>query len=88
MTQITRHNVAEMILRYFNHEVSLQELVDWSENLLMDGEALPDDAEAVYAALARIGVADSSNFTLTYDDWDEILTSLGYTMNVQLKKVA
>ena len=35
---ITKQTVADQIAAYLHHEITLGQLVDWSERALMDGE--------------------------------------------------
>ena len=35
---ITKKTVADKIAAYLHHEITLAQLVDWSENVLMDGD--------------------------------------------------
>ena len=44
---ITRHIVAEKLFGHLNHDISLAELVDWAEHVMMDGEVADQDAEVV-----------------------------------------
>lgn len=85
---ITRHTVALKIHAYLKHQISLQELVDWSENTLMDGNIAEKDTEVVSDVAARLGAADVVNFGLLWKDCDEMLRKLGYELNFDLKKVA
>jgi hypothetical protein len=85
---ITRHTVAAKINSYLNHEISLVELVDWSENILLEGEIADDDIEVVSEVVARLGVADVKNFGLIWEECDALLQKLGYQLQFKLSKVA
>jgi len=85
---ITRHAVAIKIFNYLNHKISLPQLVDWCENVLMDKEIVEQDAELISEVVARIGVADVNNFGLLWKDWDDFLRKLGYELDFNLKEVA
>jgi ABC-type transport system involved in cytochrome c biogenesis ATPase subunit len=65
---ITRHTVAQKIFDYLNHSIGIKELVDWCENVMMDGEIEENDTDAVNDVVARIGVADVANFGLLWED--------------------
>lgn len=85
---ITRHSVAVKIFHYLNHQIHLTELVDWCENVMMEGEIVEEDAELIGEVAARIGVADVNNFGLLWKECDDILRKLGYELNFDLKEVA
>ncbi len=85
---INRHTVAQKIFDYLNHTISLRELVNWCENIMMDGEIELSDTEAVSDVVARIGVADIENFGLLWEDCEKLLGQLGYKLHLDLNKVA
>jgi len=85
---ITRHTVAEKLFAHMNHRIALTELVDWAENVMMDGEIAPQDTEVVSEAVARIGVADVKQFGLLWDECEMLLAKLGYSLDMHLRKVA
>jgi len=41
---ITKKTVADKIAAYLHHEITLAQLVDWSENVLIEGELADHDA--------------------------------------------
>lgn len=88
MNMITRHEAAERIFAYLNHSITLSELVTWSEEVMMDAEIVPADAEAVAEVAARLGVADAENFGLLWEECGELLGKLGYGLNLEMRKVA
>jgi len=63
---ITKKTVADKIAAYLHHEMTLAQLVDWSENILMDGKLASRDAGAISSVIARLGVADVRAFGLTW----------------------
>jgi hypothetical protein len=85
---INRHTVAQKIFDYLNHTISLSELVDWCENIMIDGDIVEADADAVNDVVARIGVADVDNFGLLWEDCEKLLGQLGYKLHLDLSKVA
>jgi hypothetical protein len=85
---INRHKVAQKIFDYLNHSISLSELVDWCENVMMDGEIEDADTDVVNDVVARIGVANVNNFGLLWEDCERLLDQLGYKLNLDLSKVA
>ena len=85
---IDRHHVAQKIFDYLNHTISLAELVDWCEQVIMDGDIANDDVEVVTEVVARVGVADVNNFGLLWEDCETLLAQLGYKLHLDLSKVA
>ena len=85
---ITRHIVAQKIFDYLNHSISINELVDWCENVMMDGDIADGDTDAVNDVVARIGLANVNNFGLLWEDCERLLDQLGYKLHLDLSKVA
>ena len=85
---IDKHTVAQKIFDYLNHSISLTQLVNWCENVMMDGEIEDADSDAVTNVVARIGVANVNNFGLLWEDCESLLGQLGYRLNLDLSKVA
>ena len=81
MMQITRQLVAEKLAAYLRHQSSLEEIVDWAERQVMDGEF---ESATVRDAVARLGVADVRAFGLTWDDCERLLRDLGYAAHVDI----
>ena len=59
---ITKPVVANQIAAYLHHEITLAQLVDWSERALMDGEFAESDAATLAQVVSRLGVADVRAF--------------------------
>ena len=79
--QITRQIVADRLAAYLGHQVSLEELVDWAEQQVMDAEF---ESTTVRDAVARLGVADVRAFGLTWEDCQRLLRDLGYAAHVHI----
>jgi cobyrinic acid a,c-diamide synthase len=84
---ITKHVVADQIAAYLHHEITLAQLVDWSERALMDGEFAEDDAATISQVVSRLGVADVRAFGLAWDDCEELLRRLGFAPRVEVVAV-
>lgn len=70
------------ISAYLEGRISLEELVNWAENLVMNGfESPPVESEIIY----RLGVADAENFELSWEDLAHMLKQLGYKIRLQLQ---
>ena len=81
---ITKQTVADQIAAYLHHEITLAQLVDWSENALMDGELAERDAKTISSVIARLGVADVRVFGLAWDDCEEMLNRLSFSPRVEV----
>jgi cobyrinic acid a,c-diamide synthase len=84
ISMITRADVADRIAAYLQHRITLAQLVDWAENALMDGEFEENDAAAIAAVVARLGVADVRAFGLAWDDCEDLLRQLGFSARVEI----
>lgn len=81
---ITKQTVADQIAAYLHHEMTLAELVDWSERTLMDGELAERDAATLSSVIARLGVADVRAFGLAWEDCEELLRKIGFASRVEV----
>ncbi len=84
MILITREMVQAKLIGYLNHHVSLNELVDWAESSLLDGELDQRDAPVLREIIARLGLADVRQFGLTWEDFSGFLKRLGYMVEVRV----
>jgi hypothetical protein len=81
---ITKKTVADKIAAYLHHEMTLAQLVDWSENVLMEGELADRDAPTISSVIARLGAADVRAFGLAWEDCEELLHQLGFSPRVEV----
>ena len=81
---ITKKTVADQIAAYLHHEITLAQLVDWSERALMDGELAERDASTLSSVIARLGVADVRAFGLAWEDYEELLRRLGFSPCIEV----
>jgi hypothetical protein len=81
---VTKQIVADQIAAYLHHEITLAELVDWSERALMDGDLAERDATTLSSVIARLGVADVRAFGLAWEDCVELLGRLGFAPRVEV----
>ena len=81
---ITKQVAAEKIAAYLHHEISLEALVDWAENALMDGEFPDAESPTLAQALGRVGLADVRPFGLTWEDCEKVLRDLGYEARIDI----
>ncbi len=81
---ITKKAVADKIAAYLHHEITLAQLVDWSEHVLLDGELAEHDAKTLSSVIAHLGVADVRAFGLAWEDCEELLKKLGFAPRVEV----
>ncbi len=80
---ITRQTVSEQILAYLNEEITLAELVDWSERAVGFAEIEPDDdIDLLMDILMYLAAADSAAFPLTWGVLSGFLRQLGVSVRV------
>ena len=79
---ITREVVLKHFMAYLNREITLDELVDWAENAMMDAAFDPDDEVMLLAIVGYLGAADSPGFELTWEVCTEFLSRLGTSVKV------
>ncbi len=84
---ITKQTVADQIAAYLHHEITLAQLVDWSEQTMMDGELAEGDAKTLAGVIARLGVADVRAFGLAWEDCEDLLRQLGFSPRVEVVAV-
>jgi len=83
---ITRRDVARKIIGYLHHHISMEELVNWAENAMMEGDFEPRDFETLRDIIGRLGLVDVKEFGLTWEDCEHFLTLLGYEARVIVKE--
>lgn len=81
---ITREVVAQKLFAYLQHELTLAELVDWAENAMMDADFDPKYRRTAQAIVGRLGVADVRAFGLTWQESEEMLRRLGFTVRLEI----
>jgi hypothetical protein len=77
---ITKEILAEKLKDSLNHNLSVNELVDWAENSMMNAEIEAENHNIIRDILAHIGVADVKSFGLTPEDYEKYLEQLGYKL--------
>jgi hypothetical protein len=78
---ITSNILASQLGAYLRREITLGQLVDWSERQIMEGDF---ESPAVRDAVARLGLADVRAFGLTWDDCLHLLETIGYKARVEI----
>lgn len=80
--EVTKSKVAKKLLSYLQHKISIHELVDWSENILMEGELKQGQEKVLREVIGRLGVADVKQFGLSLEDCEQMMKLLGYRMKI------
>jgi hypothetical protein len=62
---ITRQVLAKQLSEYLQHNVTIEQLVDWAERAMMEAEFDPVDHDTLRDIAGRIGLADVRAFGLT-----------------------
>ena len=82
--KITREMVAEKLRDYLHHKLTLEQLVDWAESAMMEGDFDEAYEDAVRDVVARLGLADVRAFDLSWEDCQALLKRLGYTAHIDI----
>jgi len=85
---VTKQQIAVNLLNYLQHKTSLDELVVWAENSLMEGDIQDEEPDVVRDILARLGLSDVKAFGLFWEDCNEIMKKLGYVLKIDAGLVA
>ncbi len=86
--KVTRQKVAQKLVDYINHRITLEELVDWAESMLMEEEFEEHDLEMLRDIVSRMGLADVRAFGMAWEDCENFLSRLGYRVNVTISETA
>ena len=84
MQLVTSKIIAEKLSNYLHHQLSLEELVDWAENVMMEGDFEKKNYKTLREIVSRLGVADVKAFGLTWEDCEQFLKQLGYTVRIEV----
>ena len=85
---ITRQDVVNKLINYLGHRISLEELVEWAENAMMEGEFEEHDLSLLRDIVARLGLSDTLAFGLSWEDCKSYLRTLGYDVEVRVTRLA
>ncbi len=83
--EITRQEIAQKLTDYLHHLLTIEEVVEWAENGMMDGDFAEEDYELIRTTIGQIGLADVKAFGLTWEDCQQILAALGYQVQVTIQ---
>ena len=80
---ITKQITALKILSYLKHQICLDELVMWAENVISEEEFETGDEKLLVEVLALLGLADVKAFGFTWEDCETMMNKLGYQINIE-----
>ncbi len=86
--KLTRKKVAKRLTEYLHNRITLKELVDWAESAMMEADFEEDDFENLREIVSRIGLADVRAFGMTWEDCEDYLNRLGYSVNINVSETA
>jgi len=81
---IDRKQVARKLAAYLHHEITLAELVDWAERTMMDAEFPEAELPVARDVVGRLGLADVRSFRLAWEDCEEMLQELGFSVRLDI----
>ena len=81
---ITRDVLASQIRNYLQHRITRAALVDWAEHAMMDEEFDVRDFDALRDITARLGLTDAREFGVTWEEFEQYLSQLGYRTKVDV----
>ena len=85
--KITRQNVGQKLIDYLYHRITLAELVDWAESVMMEADFEEQDFETVRDIVSRVGLADVKAFGITWEDCENFLSRLGYRLMIKVSEI-
>ncbi len=80
--KITRIEVAEKLVDFLHHRLSLADMVNWAEWAMMEADFDERDFQTLRDIVSRLGLADVKAFGLSWKDCEEFLSRLGYRVSV------
>jgi len=80
--RITRQVVAQKLIDYLYHRITLAELVDWAELAMMEADFEKQDIEVLREIVSLMGLADVRAFGITWEDCENFLSRLGYQVSI------
>lgn len=85
--KITRQMVAQKLIDYLHHAISLKELVGWAESAMMEADFEERNYETLRDVVSRIGLADVRAFGMTWEECEDFLSRLKYEVSVMVHEI-
>ena len=86
--KINRKAVAQKLIDYLYHRITLTELVDWAETVMMEADFEEQDFEILRDIVSRLGLADVKTFGISWEDCENFLSRLGYYVSITVSETA
>ncbi|MEW6606149.1 MAG: hypothetical protein AB1414_01675 [bacterium] len=83
---VTSKDVAQKLIDYLYHRLTLEELVNWAESMMMESEFDKVNFDTLREIISRLGLSDVKAFGITWEDCEEFLNRLGYGVTVTVQK--
>ncbi|MDQ6901847.1 MAG: hypothetical protein M3139_02400 [Bacteroidota bacterium] len=80
---ITKKIIADKLLAYLQHSLTLNDLVNWAEDSLISSDYEDDNVHTIRNTLAYLGLADVKSFGLEWKDCENIMEQLGFKLEVK-----
>ena len=85
---ITKKIIADKLLAYLQHRLSIEELTNWAEESLLNAHYEDDDFHTIRNTLAKLGLADVKAFGLEWKECEAIMEKLGFKLEVNALEIA
>lgn len=85
--KLTRQKVAQKMIDYLYHRITLAELVDWAETSMMESDFEEKDYGNLRDIVSRLGLADIKAFGITWEDFENFLNRLGYRVEFKVTEI-
>jgi hypothetical protein len=72
MMNITRQKVAQKLIDYLHHRISLTELVNWAESTMMEADFDEQHFEVLREIVGRVGLADVKAFGISWEEKGDV----------------
>ena len=82
--QLTREMVVRKLDAYLHHQLTLDDLVAWANDAMMNSDFEAEHFDAIRDTVARLGFADVRAFGLTWEECESLLKQLGYNARVEI----
>ena len=82
--KVTCQDIAQKLIDYLHHQITLMELVDWAESAMMEADFEEKNLEMLRDIVSRIGLADVRAFGIGWEDCEDFLSRLGYRVTIKV----
>jgi len=85
--KVTRQNIAQKIIDYLFHRITLSELVNWAEMSMMEADFEERHYDTLRDITSRLGLADVKAFGVTWEECESFLQQLGYRVDLKVTEI-